>query len=236
MLQIYSKHKDYYDGSLINNSSLDKFVRYTVENDDFQNSDIKALKLSSRVNYLFCCGEIYPFIKTETMVKTGWRINYYDYKGKPVYTNIDELKHSFLWSLDEIDLHFRKEHYSSYSWFYSDINQIIANVSQKLLEKIQIDSKVCYFTYEPDYSFKDGRMLNKMVEYPSLQDIQFFKAVDPFTLAQRIDYWLGNKLVSDDCPNNQTNEEKIVAHGHNLKISFRDASRKGKKKNAKRFN
>ncbi len=240
-MKIHSKHKDYYDPILYQVSSLDHFVRIqdhrkkvTVGELPF---DITNLPLCNKLQYLFFCGSVYPFVADNKLKKvTRDYITGYDAQNKPVYQECDDSP-SFLWSFDEIYKYFQK-----YDRFYFNFRErnLLTAFNIPVCNDIQLASGVCYFTFTPDYGYGYNDKLLKadiagdLILYPSLKDIQFYKVVDPFSAAQQIDYWLGNIFVSDDCPNNQTNTEKIVAHGHDLRISFRSESGKGKKKNEKK--
>ena len=233
-MQIYSKHKDYYDPVLYQISSLDRFVRYEDHRKKITvgalPEGITKLPLSNKLQYLFFCGSIYPFI-VDDKPKKALR---YDLDGKPV--EYFDSTPSFLWSYDDIYEFFKK---SDKFYFNFHERDLLTCFSFSTVKHIQLASGVCYFIFKPHYGFGyfnkliNADIAGDLILYPSLKDIQFYKVVDAYTAAQQIDYWLGNIFVSDNCPNNQTNDEKVVAHGHDLKISFRGSSGKGKKKNAK---
>lgn len=55
---------------------------------------------------------------------------------------------------------------------------------------------------------------NSIVINPNLQDIAFFKKIDPYTAYQEIDYYLSNEMVIDASKSIQrTNEEIRDSHG-----------------------
>ena len=225
-MQIYSKHKDYYDPVLYQISSLDHFVRTQEYREKVTVGSlpegITKLPLANKLQYLFFCGSVYSFLQIE--------------KAKPIWGDALNKETSFLWSFDEIYNHFKQS-----SRFYFDFHErdLQACFNIPAAKDVQLASGVCYFVFKPHYGYGYFNKLIKadiagdLVLYPSLKDIQFYKVVDAYTAAQQIDYWLGNIFVSDDCPNTQTNAEKIVAHGHDLKVSFRSESGKGKKKRLK---
>lgn len=240
-MQIYSKHKDYYDGQLIQISSLDSFVRQAECKENVAVSalpqDILKLSLDNRLQYLFFCGVLYPFIEN-TVTK---EVERYDYKGKSVSSSVTNT--SFLWTYSEIK-NYLQEHDQLSFCFEEELEAVFhLTVSDfTLLNSIQLVSSVCYFVYKPHHTYRYPNRFDRsaiagnLLIYPSLQDIQAYKILDPYTVAQQIDYWLGNIFVSDNCPSLQTNNEKIVAYGHDLHVSFRDSSGKGKKKNARKSN
>lgn len=241
-MQIHSKHKDYYDGILYQISSLDHFIRHQDHRKKVVNSElpegITTLPLDNRLQYLFFCGSVYPFIADDKAKKiTRDYITRYDANGRPVYEEWDD-NPSFLWSFGEVQAHLEKHDQLSFC-FRETLAESFNITDTNKLHDIQLKSGVCYFVFKPDYWYGHRNKLvgsdiaGDLVLYPSLQDIQFYKVVDPYTAAQQIDYWLGNIFVSDNCPNNQTNDEKVVAHGHDLKESFRTESGKGKKKRLK---
>ncbi len=242
-MKIHSKHKDYYDPILYQISSLDHFVRIQDHRKRVVRNELPegliTLPLDNRLHYLFFCGSVYPFIAENKSKKvTRNYIVRYDANNKPVYEEWESTT-SFLWSFNDIRSHLEKHDQLSFCFLETLVNSFNI-LDTKKLHNIQLKSGVCYFVFKPEYWHGHSSRLEgtdvagDIILYPSLQDIQFYKIIDPFSAAQQIDYWLGNIFVSDDCPNNQTNAEKIVAHGHDLRISFRDSSRKGKKKNEKK--
>lgn len=228
-MQIYSKHSDYYDPILYQISSLDRFVRTQDHKKKITVGSlpegITKLPLSNKLQYLFFCGSVYPFIETE--------------KEKPIWGDALNKEPSFLWSFDEIYNHFKK---FDRFYFNFDERNLLTCFNISVGNDIQLASGVCYFIFKPHYGFNySNKLVNSdiagdLVLYPSLKDIQFYRIVNAYIAAQQIDYWLGNIFVSDNCPSTQTNDEKVVAHGHDLKVSFRDSSGKGKKKYARKTN
>lgn len=242
-MQIHSKIKDYYDSILYQTSSLDHFVRTQDHRKKVVNSalpeGLSTLSLDNRLQYLFFCGSVYPFVVDSLSKKvTRDYITRYDANGKPVYEEWDSTP-SFLWSFDEVHSYLEKHDQLSFC-FREILSESFTITDTNKLHDIQLKSGVCYFVFKPEYWYGYRNKLvgsdiaGDLVLYPSLQDIQFYKVVDAYTAAQQIDYWLGNIFVSDDCVNTQTDAQKIVAHGHDLKESFRNASGKGKKKNEKK--
>jgi hypothetical protein len=246
-MQIYSKYRDYYDPVLYHISSLDRFVRYENHRKRISVGDlpegVTKLPLSNKLQYLFFCGSVYPFVMDSLSKKvTRDYITRYDANGKPVYEEWDD-NPSFLWSSDTAIAHYAQHRATSFSNLKKEelVQSFKIQRESELLRSIQIASGVCYFVFEPVYwhGHRDKLLMadiaGDLILYPSLQDIQFYKVVDPFSAAQQIDYWLGNIFVSDVCVNTQTDVQKIVAHGHDLKESFRDASGKSKKKHLKKM-
>ena len=235
-MQIHSKIKDYYDGILYQISSLDHFVRTQDHRKKVVNSalpeGITTLPLDNRLQYLFFCGSVYPFVMDDEPKKAVR----YDYEGRAIQY-LDSTP-SFLWSFDEVRQHLEK--HDQLSFCFQEVLADSFNIKDtNKLRDIQLASGVCYFVFKPEYWYGHSSKLvgsdiaGDLVLYPSLQDIQFYKVIDPYTAAQQIDYWLGNIFVSDDCVNTQTDAQKIVAHGHDIKVSFRSESGKGKKKRLK---
>jgi hypothetical protein len=234
-MQIHSKIKDYYDPVLYQISSLDHFVRYEDHRKKVVVGSlpegIAKLPLCNKLQYLFFCGSVYPFL-IDDKPKKAIR---YNYEGGAI--EYMDSAPSFLWSFDAIHAYFKK-----HDSFYFDFRERDIQTAFDIppVKDVQLASGVCYFVFKPCYGYGYFNKLVKtdiagdLVLYPSLKDIQFYKVVDAYTAAQQIDYWLGNIFVSDVCINTQTDEQKIVAHGYDVKVSFRSESGKGKKKNEKK--
>jgi hypothetical protein len=235
-MQIHSKIKDYYDSVLHQFSSLDHFIRYEDHRKRITIGElpegVTKLPLNSTLQYLFFCGSVYPFLVDEKPITQTQYCG-----GTSLVSNT-----SFLWSSETAIAHLEQYRASSFSNRKKEelVQSFKIQRESELLRSIQLASGVCYFVFKPEYwhGYRDKLLMadiaGDLVLYPSLQDIQFYKIIDPYTAAQQIDYWLGNIFVSDVCVNTQTDAEKIVAHGHDIRVSFRSESGKGKKKNEKK--
>jgi hypothetical protein len=61
---------------------------------------------------------------------------------------------------------------------------------------------------------------------PCLRDFGFQRALDPYTVFQEIDMFLGGVMAEQhDAPSPQTDKEKIASHGMDVKRSFRNMPR-----------
>ena len=223
-MRIISKEKDYYDAMLLAMSSSDLvWTRKTDHRKKVLASDlgfnIGDLPHCKNIIYLFFCGKIYPFTLE--------------------YTGYGQLKLIF-WSFKDWDSYLKSDKQKGYRYL-SDLDKQCFDVQQthsRLIEKIQKESGVAYFLFEPlkasvTYYQDTAKPLANLTIYPNLSSIGFNKIKSAVEVAQEVDYYLGNVLVSDTIIEPVSDEVKLLAHGYDKKLSFRGHSGKGNKKASK---
>ncbi len=131
----------------------------------------------------------------------GYQIDFVYKKGKFIY--LDELK----------------DYYKVYRHYFSkdSIQKVhVGNYSYALTEIIKD---------EKQYNIKENCPIllriysNDFFHYPKLQDLDFIKVMKPEDIYLKLSEYLSPKEVIN---NNQTDIEKLITHGFDKKISFRN--------------
>lgn len=218
-MRIISKFNDYYDG-LSERGKGDRFTKVWIRKEKTASLHADILErfvyrsihfwggLSDRweQGFLIVAGKVYPFIK---FYKTRWAV-----KDEPREFFFDF--ETLLKEKPHINKSYVKREMRDFFKEYPDMTDVCIELKSPIL---LIEPNSYYFRHD------DYNTFNLKVD-ASLKKLSFSKVKSSYDVYQEIDYFFSNVLVEDQMPkHNQTDENKIVSHGFDLKQSFR--KRKG---------
>jgi len=229
-MRMISKIHDYYDG-VARNTISDKTFTFVRKTKDLGEIKCDLLSLTSyetkdktitiEGEVVGFCGVIYPCIRVGVTPKFGpyprteYAFYMYEWDEAEIFIPWKEIRipaHRFYSSpKDEIKSWLEKG-YGSRSWFQDEVMGVRDNPK---LKSIFHDHKIAYFRI-----MRECREI-KLISYPILTKLSFYKVFDCYTGFQALEYYLTNELVKpDEIDFEPSDELKAQAHGFD-KWSFR---------------
>ena len=233
-MRMISKIHDYYDG-VARNTISDKtftFVRKTKDLGEIKcdllsltSYETKDRSITIEGEVVGFCGEIYPCIRISVTPKFGplprEKNTFYMYEWDEAeifipWKELTKIRRFYIDPRDEVKSWLTKGHMKK-SWYNKDM---IGVRSDSELKKLFLEHDIAYFKI-----IRECRD-TKLIAYPILEKLSFYKVFDSYTGFQALEYYLTNELVKPDEINFEPSDKlKAQAHGFD-KWSFRKESTK----------
>lgn len=210
-MRIFSKFRDYYDG-LAEHEKGDYLTcvwTRTEKDVEVYINDIKELDERSkhmfvyghsiRPCYLIIAGKVYPFLQDRK-----------------------DPEDKYLYSVEEVEKrrqgyfrkHYREQERISFFAPYPDMTDLCLRLEAPII-------LIC--PYSPNYQAGQGRPYRNVAINVKLSDWGFQKVMSAPEVYQVLDVFMSNVMVKDQMPpTQQTDIEKVEAHGFDKKTSFRN--------------
>lgn len=231
-MRIVSTFHDYYDsvhGHLETDYKDCIYLRETKKLDEtfpieYGGTGFFRTKTEKYVPKFTSCGyrEVQPAISTFTVLVAGKM-----YLGLAVDKSLDEpiqffyTKKSLLSYLEKE----RLEHLIREGKYINDLKELESVFAfrddSKLLENYAYLNKIVVAIDFRRLDVDWRKNKQTIILNPLLKTFQFQKVLDPYVAYQEIELWVSNLANNEVKPSPQTDKEKILTHGFDLKTSFR---------------
>lgn len=216
-MRIISKFHDYYDSAQsYGNDESHIFEReqstHTMKNltqqmcrtlveqlDDRHRSHHKACR-----QYLFFCGNVYPFID----FRTYYTFHEDNYPINKAWTFAD-----FCNKIQKFEKDFRVEKYEK---FYNTSIVMPFDVNRHFKQPIVLLNE-----WELSHYYWSGKEYITFEINPNLKQLGFQRVKEPFIAFQEIERYISNDLVEDKTPKQTDDKYRVAAHGFDMKYGFR---------------
>lgn len=240
-MKIISKHRDYYDIGLSVGIDELHILKRETEKFEYKHNEVslgqieyvsgqyRSVKNSTEKEKYF-----HPFLVGFcNKVYIGWKISWT--KQEPNTLTSTEVE---IITYDKNDIvKILKNEYKTkkLNSYLKTLDNFYNSINNKSFYSFFKDHHVPYFLMKIDGGswYKRGLYVEKLITYPVLSDIEFYKAVDPFTAFQEIDMFYFGVLGNKEADLEDIEEKyRMTSRGYD-KTSFRQAAPGDKKEKRK---
>lgn len=216
-MRIISKFKDYYDGLM--DHSKDRLNKVWERNEvsvRVSKDKIKDIAQGHfhwgyklELIYLVVAGKTYPIIV------------YTDFRNR---IGLDEVR-TYYYNLEDFDKDHPEETRPLHNTRHAKNGYLKNDIKYWWVDffKPREDlTNICIEFNTPVLLIRSQYEALEIIKNVNLKNLQFYKIMDAHQVYQELDMFVSNILINDDMPlSPMTDDDKILAHGFDLKVSFR---------------